>query len=160
MSYSHCSRRGLLQTRKNFEQSGFARTVLAYKRNSFLFANHESYIAEQRLCAKFNLQSFYRYQFSFSFVFKSIYKDTTIFASDKNKNNLCSTNCTNLHATNISRPQSHNRQPCPTPPPALFCVFFHKYLKFKKISTSQEDFISYCLSDSYYAQKYKAHILK
>ncbi len=37
---------------------------------------------------------------------------------------------------------------------------FRKYLKFKKISTSQEAFISYCLSDSYYAQKYKAHILK
>ena len=42
----------------------------------------------------------------------------------------------------------------------LFCVFFRKYLKFKKISTNQEAFISYCLPDSYYAQKYKAHILK
>ena len=72
-----------------------------------------------------------------------------------------------LHELHQSACNKHFAPTIPQPPTMSYTasrlilrIFFRKYLKFKKISTSQEAFISYCLSDSYYAQKYKAHILK
>lgn len=71
-----------------------------------------------------------------------------------------------LHELHQSACNKHFAPTIPQPPTMSYTAsrlilrIFHKYLKFKKISTSQETFISYCLSDSYYAQKYKAHILK
>ena len=71
-----------------------------------------------------------------------------------------------LHELHQSACNKHFAPTIPQPPTMSYTAsrlilrIFRKYLKFKKISANQEAFISYCLSDSYYAQKYKAHILK
>ena len=49
----------LLLSAKYFEQSRFARTVLAYEGNTVLVVDHETGVRKQRLDAKFYTQSFY-----------------------------------------------------------------------------------------------------